>query len=175
LFHTWWFLLACEKRISLVECFSLCLSRACLGKTMIFSIKWYRKYMRFSHHRADNRCCRSGCGVSHCKKTPLFSQLFLCLSRACLGKMMRFTIQWCKKSRFLTRHRRPTRGSGAARWPPSPPSTSSPFDPSGPESESASKTPSRAPPRPSIACVSPAAAAAKKSSPVVFFVQLLSL
>jgi hypothetical protein len=37
----------CEKSISLFE-FSLCLSRACLGTTVIFSIKW-RKQMRFSH------------------------------------------------------------------------------------------------------------------------------
>ena len=48
--------------------FSLLRSRACLGKMIVFSIKWHRK--RY-----------------------LFSQLFLCLSRACLGKMIVFSIK----------------------------------------------------------------------------------
>jgi hypothetical protein len=36
----------CRKRHSFLE-FSLCLSRACLGKTIMFSIKWDRKKTRF--------------------------------------------------------------------------------------------------------------------------------
>ena len=53
------------------------------------------------------------------RQTPLFSQLFLCLSRACLGKLMHFLMyKWRKKWRFahqgnvplnVTRIRRPTR------------------------------------------------------------------
>ena len=34
------------------------------------------------------------------RKTPLFSQLFLCLSRACLGKMFVFMYKWRKQWRF---------------------------------------------------------------------------
>ena len=41
-----------------------------------------------------------------CKKTPVFPQLFLCLSRACLGKMMAFSVEngiaQKKRRRFLT-------------------------------------------------------------------------
>jgi hypothetical protein len=34
------------------------------------------------------------------RTTPLFSRLFLCLSRACLGKMIVFIYKWRKKWRF---------------------------------------------------------------------------
>eukprot|EP01046_Picozoa_sp_COSAG06_P028898 COSAG06_NODE_2639_length_6532_cov_2.597388_3_plen_220_part_00 len=37
-----------------------------------------------------------------CKKTPPFSQLFQCLSRAGLGKTIILCIKWRKKRRFLT-------------------------------------------------------------------------
>ena len=44
--------------------------------------------------------------LSECnyKKNPPFSQLFLCLSRACLGKMIIFTIKWRKKAAFSYLH-----------------------------------------------------------------------
>ena len=46
---------ACEKRHSFFE-FSLCLSRACLGKMFSFIYKWRKKW-RFSHR--TSRCCRA--------------------------------------------------------------------------------------------------------------------
>jgi hypothetical protein len=36
------------------------------------------------------------------KVAPLFSQLFLCLSRACLGRKMILSVKWRKKGVFLT-------------------------------------------------------------------------
>jgi hypothetical protein len=36
------------------------------------------------------------------KVAPLFSQLFLCLSRACLGREMRCSVKWRKTGVFLT-------------------------------------------------------------------------
>jgi hypothetical protein len=36
------------------------------------------------------------------KETPLFFEFSLCLSRACLGKMMHFMYKWRKKWRFFT-------------------------------------------------------------------------
>jgi hypothetical protein len=43
------------------------------------------------------------------RKTPLFSQLFLCLSRACLGKMVPNVLmnKWRKKWRFPHQPERP--------------------------------------------------------------------
>jgi hypothetical protein len=41
-----------RKRVSVFEFFSLCLSRACLGKTIMFSIKWHRKKAAFSYRPA---------------------------------------------------------------------------------------------------------------------------
>ena len=39
------------------------------------------------------------------KETPLFLEFSLCLSRACLGKMMHFIYKWRKKWRFFYRCR----------------------------------------------------------------------
>jgi len=36
------------------------------------------------------------------RNTPLFLEFSLCLSRACLGKMMLFIYKWRKKWRFRT-------------------------------------------------------------------------
>jgi hypothetical protein len=36
------------------------------------------------------------------KVAPLFSQLFLCLSRACLGREMILSVKWRKTGVFLT-------------------------------------------------------------------------
>eukprot|EP01046_Picozoa_sp_COSAG06_P012596 COSAG06_NODE_745_length_12649_cov_128.650916_3_plen_94_part_00 len=38
-------------------------------------------------------------------KTALFFGFSLCLSRACLGKIMHFIYKWLKKCRFLTAER----------------------------------------------------------------------
>jgi hypothetical protein len=48
-----------------------------------------------STYRATERNCL--------RKTPLFSQLSLCLSRACLGKMIVFICKWLKRRRFSHR------------------------------------------------------------------------
>ena len=41
-------ILLCKKTHLFFECFPyVCLSRACLGKMIIFSTKWYRKRMGF--------------------------------------------------------------------------------------------------------------------------------
>jgi hypothetical protein len=52
-----------------------------------------------SHSPLDARCSVA------LRKTPLFSQLFLCLSRACLGKVFVFKYEWRKKWRFRTSSR----------------------------------------------------------------------
>ena len=39
----------------------------------------------------------------HLRENGLFFEFSLCLSRACLGKMMHFIYKWQKKARFLTR------------------------------------------------------------------------
>ena len=93
---------ACEKRLqpSLLQCLlpPRCLSRACLGKTTrsfsvsITNLAWQKRF----------RCVRSRTEeVDEINKKPEhdhvlsenaapFSQLFLCLSRACLGKNNHF-------------------------------------------------------------------------------------
>ena len=43
-----WLALSGEKNAPLFGVFSLCLSRACLGKKMSFSIEWHRKNGRVS-------------------------------------------------------------------------------------------------------------------------------
>ena len=60
--------------------FSLCLSRACLGKKMNFSIEWRKKGRRFSHHvphrHLEHRHAAIGTGGA-CKKTHhLFFECF---------------------------------------------------------------------------------------------------
>jgi hypothetical protein len=37
----------------------------------------------------------------HCEQTASLYEFPLCLSRACLGKIMHFTYKWLKKCRFL--------------------------------------------------------------------------
>eukprot|EP01046_Picozoa_sp_COSAG06_P051206 COSAG06_NODE_8302_length_2208_cov_2.801802_3_plen_105_part_00 len=54
---------ACEERLSFLQ-LSLCLSRACLGKMIIFSIKW--------HHRAKKGVSRTSL---HQHRAPLLFQL----------------------------------------------------------------------------------------------------
>ena len=61
-----------------------------------------------SHHTPPRRrrptascslCFRTGSEIASCmqKRVPLFSTLFLCLSQACLGKMIISSIEWHRK------------------------------------------------------------------------------
>ena len=62
---------ACKKTdIPVLSALSLCLSRACLGKMNIFSIKW-RKRFAFSHLRA----CLAGAAPVHTRAIKLFQLL----------------------------------------------------------------------------------------------------
>ena len=83
-----------RKRHSVFE-FSLCLSRACLGKKMHFIYKWHRKKIRF-HVRDDCHHVQQ-----RLRENGTFFEFSLCLSRACLGKIMHFIYKWLKKCRFL--------------------------------------------------------------------------
>ena len=87
-----------EKTVSLFK-FSLCLSRACLGKNMTFIYKWHRKkrfsYLLFRPGIAVRWLLRRARWTKKKKKTRrietaslLVSALPTCLSRACLGKIM---------------------------------------------------------------------------------------
>ena len=84
---------------------SLCLSRACLGQMMHFIHKW-RNEWRFPHlvTALPERLCGVVCEASHLRKTHLFSQLFLCLSRACLGKRSFLNINGISKSGVFSPH-----------------------------------------------------------------------
>ena len=76
------------QQIGLFLEFSLCLSRACLGKMFVFTYRWLKRW-RFSH--------RFSAGLKEKVLTGRkrhFFEFFLCLSRACLGKMMIFRIKW---------------------------------------------------------------------------------
>jgi hypothetical protein len=118
-----------------------CLSRACLGKMVVFIHKW-RKRTRFltdSQRQQSHRPALQshGHGLQENGSTvACFLVLSLCLSRACLGKMMAFScINGSKKTVSLpvsprrsashrrTRHpthtrRRPRTQSGRDRWWP---------------------------------------------------------
>jgi hypothetical protein len=61
--------------------------------------------LRHPRNRVVNSPQHPGRIWSHlCKKTPLFSQLFPCLSGACRGKMISFSIKQRRNRRFLTCH-----------------------------------------------------------------------
>jgi hypothetical protein len=105
---------------------SLCLSRACLGKMFVFVFiyKWLKKPFSLTScgnysaqnlppappTRTRNHRQESACRTAHsCENTHIsflsaaFPQLFLCLSRACLGKKMTIILtsinqlQWPKR------------------------------------------------------------------------------
>ena len=86
--------------------FSLCLSRACLGKMIVYTLL---KKMCVGEGGGGAICFTVGTrplsvgSTISLRKTPLFSQLFLCLSRASLGKMTVFIYEWRKKWRFSHR------------------------------------------------------------------------
>jgi hypothetical protein len=90
---------ALQENTSVFE-FFLCLSRACLGKMIIFIYKWLKT--PFSHlPRGEFAVTKRPVSmvVIPCGKHP-FSQLlslFPCLSRACLGKKMILSIKLAQK------------------------------------------------------------------------------
>ena len=43
-------------------------------------------------------------GAAALHKTPLFLSFHVCLSRACLGKMIAFMYKWLQKGRFFAPH-----------------------------------------------------------------------
>ena len=92
---------------SLFECFPCVLSRACLGKMMIlfgisfFSIKWRTQKACFCSYRyRGSSHPQAGTSMGNAS----FFDFSLCLSRACLGKMIVFIYKWCKNGVFLTSH-----------------------------------------------------------------------
>jgi len=77
---------------------SLCLSRACLGKKIISSIKWHRKKDAWCSDLPQRKPCdirvahRGACSECETKRHPQFEfSLRLRLSRACLGESYRFS------------------------------------------------------------------------------------
>ena len=85
---------SCEKRASLVlsEVLSLCLSRACLGKSIVFGLNTAQKEACFLFFVAPRSSSRRG-SVRKCRSLVKCFPL-VCLSRACLGKMIAFIV--CK-------------------------------------------------------------------------------
>jgi len=81
--------------------FSLCLSRACLGEKSILMYKWLKKTV-FSPAVVPRRRAVAANLVDNLQETLLFSHLFLayiCLSRACLGKCVVFSIEFARQKR----------------------------------------------------------------------------
>ena len=98
----------CNNKTHLFFEFSLCLSRACLGKMITFSIKMAQKRGVFlpqsaGPQRRRPRGCRraSLCGRKTARFKTVFSreEFLVLLSRACLGK-------WIQMMSFFTRKRR---------------------------------------------------------------------
>jgi hypothetical protein len=92
-----------EKRIDLFSPLFLCLSRACLGKMIVLSIKMVLKRCVFRTSYSQilkSPCCavRMSKGQRCCEKTDSVFEFSLCLSRVCLGKVMHFIYKWLKKS-----------------------------------------------------------------------------
>jgi hypothetical protein len=86
-----------RKSTSLFECFPLCLSRACLDKMIIVASNGIAKDVRVSHRASSYPTQRSCRGPA---ENGIVFEFSLCLSRACLGKIMHFIYKWLKKCRF---------------------------------------------------------------------------
>jgi hypothetical protein len=72
------------------------LSRACLGKRSSLNFQKTKKTNGKQNARVSHWVCVVGSeGKRH------FFEFSLCLSRACLGKIMHFIYKWRKKCRFL--------------------------------------------------------------------------
>jgi hypothetical protein len=68
------------------------------AKRSQFSIRNLRRKQLRSFHRSSRQSRRRSAAG---KKTHLFFELSLCLSRACLDKMIRFDVKVAQKTRFL--------------------------------------------------------------------------
>jgi hypothetical protein len=81
---------------------SLCLSQACLGEPIVFRIKTAQKNDRsvFSHHFGSVQR-RERCSIHSIRKWVFFECVSLCLSRACLGKIIIFPTKWRKGRVFF--------------------------------------------------------------------------
>jgi len=97
-----------KKNAFSLHCFPW-LSRACLGNLIVFDenhIRWLQKTAAFAPRRPSLSCRRSprrATTPQHRLRRPLLSLLFefsLCLSQACLGKMMHFIYKWRKNAVF---------------------------------------------------------------------------
>ena len=90
-----------QKRLSINF---LCLSRACLGKCSVFWYKLARK--KAFPHRAVHQSMMPEHHVAcmpkavNGRETGIFLEFSLCLSRACLGKMIVFIYKWRKNAVF---------------------------------------------------------------------------
>jgi hypothetical protein len=69
---------SCEKRHSFFE-YSLCVSRACLGKMIVLMHKWLKK-RRFSHRVSNNPDAAPRLGALECQR-PALCQVVRCGSR----------------------------------------------------------------------------------------------
>ena len=92
--------------------FSLCLSRACLGEIIGFMYKWLKKGVSAPGHALI--ALRVGVSRHHvilvqfhsvlrpatCERRHSFFEFCLCLSRACLGKLIGIYMQRAQKRRF---------------------------------------------------------------------------
>jgi hypothetical protein len=74
--------------------FSLCLSRACLGKKAVLYINGSKRPVLLTSIRNPSGWFGS---LKFPAETCLFFKFFLSLSRACVGKLVSFNIKWCKK------------------------------------------------------------------------------
>eukprot|EP01046_Picozoa_sp_COSAG06_P024130 COSAG06_NODE_1950_length_7997_cov_37.784882_8_plen_178_part_00 len=96
-----------------------CLSRACLGKSSFL----FLELSKTTHGKPCDHCCCCRCprvaeqavGESRrplcrllVRKTASFFEVSLCLSRACLGKMIVFIYKWLKKAVFRRQLHFPT-------------------------------------------------------------------
>ena len=109
----------------------ICLSRACLGKTHRFGIETVQEKADRSapcgapEGRGPARGRKDTSARSQCLRKPQpFSQLSLYLSRACLGKMFVFSMEWRTERRVFAPVASRTRiihGSSGATPPAAPP------------------------------------------------------
>ena len=88
-----------RKRVPFSQLF-LSLSRACLGKMIVFSIKLVQFKRRFTY-RGRGACGVEQRAVGACENhiSISLSNFSLCLSRACLGKMIvfNFDAKWHRR------------------------------------------------------------------------------
>jgi hypothetical protein len=86
--------------------------KSCVFRTTCCNLACCTERKRWGVHRIDTVWCQATLPDKervvlfwkfHLRKTPLFFEFSLCLSRACLGKMFVYIYKWRKKWRFLHR------------------------------------------------------------------------